>query len=525
MIQIQVIKLSHFVLWFFFLSSSYGFSHAADSREFETINIIIQDDAPLHVHPPGKPFHIRVKIDAAVIAGINYQWLDYQGNSVSDRILLQPGRFHDITSPDFRVGYYGLVFSMSNPGFKFANRQPGETREYGFAIIQPRTKSKRLIDSDSPFGIVHAQLKDPALPGWIKTLTWKTYSAKHWKEQIEKREQLGLIELPLIVGYEWNTDDTKAISPEQLAALGSRIKSYFEAYPTLLYWELGLEENLKKRFRAEHYWDNLEKKVKKIREIANVVNPGIRFIYQVAGLNIKSIDKFAKNAAAKHFDILSLHPYAWPDFIAPEEWLVNYLQSAQDKIKEYGIGNMPIWFTEVGVPHQGNYSGGFFGYPKLNRRVTGHSRKDVANYMVKLHVLALSRDVKKLFWYNYKDRNLGREKVENYFGLVDYWGYPTPAYVAYMNLVDRLTGKHFVKNRQLSNGLRLFEFKGNHDAVWVAWCYPECKQKVSMPDILKEIKEIKDGQLVNFVNIMGKLIDMDKNYLSRELFFITERRL
>lgn len=491
-------------------------------QQSENIIISIQDDIPFHVHPDGKSFRIRVKIDTPLSADIYYQWFDYQGNALSEPVWVKSKRLFEVQSPDSKVGYYGLVFKTNDRRFKFSNRQWGEKREFGFAIIKPRIEAERLIDPDSPFGIVHAQLKDPALPAWIKTLTWKTYSARYWKVQIAKREQSGLMELPLIVGYEWKTDDSKVVTTVQLTALGNRIKRYFKAQPNVLYWELGLEENLQKRFGAKYYWNNLTKKIKKIREIANEVNPQIKFIYQIAGLNIQSTTRFAQNAAANHFDVLSLHPYAWPDFIAPEKWLVDYLDDVRRVMKEYGHGK-PIWFTEVGVPHQGNYKGGFFGYPKLGREVKGHTAMDVANYMIKLHVMALSKDVKKLFWYNYQDRKQEREEVENHFGLIDYWGYPKPVYAAYVNLIDRVNGKQFVQTRQLSSGLWVFEFKGNHEIVWVTWCYPACKKNLSWSDILKEIKV---GKLTKIVNSVGTplVIDKDMIHFTGEPVFITTRK-
>ncbi|MCK5190191.1 MAG: hypothetical protein KAR12_09080, partial [Methylococcales bacterium] len=359
---IQISKISRTVLFFLLLTGSFLLATAKelndrqvenvfDHQQVENIIITIQDDAPLHVHPEGKLFSIRVKVDSPYPSKIFCQWYDFRGYPLSEPIKLVSGRGVDVLSPSSTVGYYGLVFKSNDSRLAFSNRQIGENREYGFTIIKPRAETARLTDADSPFGVVHARLYDPFLPPWIKTLTWKTFSAKHWKQQIEKRQQqLGVIELPLIVGYEWDSDDSQEIPPAQLEALGSRIKQYFEAQPNLLYWELGLEENIKKRFKKDHYWDNLEKKVRTVREAANGVNPKIKLIYQIAGLNIKSIKKFSKSKAAKVFDIISLHPYAWPNFIDPELWLIDYLKNARLIMKEHELEGMPIWFTEVGVP-------------------------------------------------------------------------------------------------------------------------------------------------------------------------------
>ena len=290
----------------------------------------------------------------------------------------------------------------------------------------------------------------------------------------------------------------------------------------MLYWELGLEENIKKRFKKAHYWDNLEKKVRTVREAANGVNPKIKLIYQIAGLNIKSIKKFSKSKAAKVFDIISLHPYAWPNFIDPELWLIDYLKNARLIMKEHELEEMPIWFTEVGVPHQGNYAGGFFGYPKSGRSVMGRTRKEAVNYMIKLHVLALALGVEKVFWYNYKDRGEGRQKVEQHFGLVDFWGFPKPVYAAYLNLVHRLNGKQFSRSWKLPGDLRIFEFKGSNETELVAWIFPKGNQRISWSTFGQEIG---GGQIVDVVNAVGTRLFNDENtiQITKEPIFITTR--
>jgi hypothetical protein len=150
----------------------------------------------------------------------------------------------------------------------------------------------------------------------------------------------------------------------------------------------------------------------------------------------------------------SLHPYAWPDFPTPEEWLEEFLRATQRMMLANGFA-MPIWFTEVGAPHHGTYPGGLFGYPDRRTKVTGQTRYGAAIYMIKLHVMALHQGVQKIFWYNYIDRRPEREYAENHFGMRDYWDYPKPVYPAYFNLHSCLNGKVPARAVRLHNNVRI----------------------------------------------------------------------
>ncbi|MCK5872949.1 MAG: hypothetical protein KAG26_08985, partial [Methylococcales bacterium] len=278
--------------------------------------VTIEDTSPLHVHSPGKRFKIKVKVDySGSEANVSGQWHNYTGQLLGAPVSLPLGNTVTLSSPATDSGYYELRLKSRASDLIFPNRRAGESREYGFAILPDRSMDQRISDINTRFGVVHGDLNDPYLPIWIKTLTWHK-SQKTWQIEIDQRRARKLLELPIVTREDWVSDGNQPISQADLSTLKSRISGYFQADPQVLYWELGLEENLDwKNFSAPHFLPNLEKKVKVVREAADAINPDIQLIYQLATTNVTKdvIGAFLNSGASKIFDILSLHPYRWED--------------------------------------------------------------------------------------------------------------------------------------------------------------------------------------------------------------------
>jgi len=451
----------------------------------EEVQVLIEDDALNHVHPIGPPFTVKLKIDHGESGVTRYHWRNFRGQRLTDPVPLRPGKLTTITTPPGITGYLGLVVAPATLDLIMPNRLPGEAREYGFALLPPPATMGRQVDTLSRFGIVHADLKDPYLTGWIKTMTWKTTSPKWWGFEMEKRRSLGLLELPIVVGAEWKSADVKPVSDAQLEQLKIRVQKYFAAHPNTRYWETGIEENLRNRYQTPYYWSNLSAKIRVVREAADAVNPDIQLIYQIAELSLDDVRAFLHSAAARYYDILSLHPYAWPDFPDPERWLDKYISDVNELLEDTDL-KMPLWFTEVGVPHRGNHPDEFFGYPAKRVEIPGKTSYEAVNYLMKLHIMAYHLEVEKIFWYNYKDRKPEREYAENHFGLRDYWGYPKPVYPAYVNLQRQLHAKHAGRAWELPGDIRVYEFVGQEERVIVAWTYPPATREIPISVLLAE---------------------------------------
>jgi hypothetical protein len=120
--------------------------------------------------------------------------------------------------------------------------------------------------------------------------------------------------------------------------------------------------------------------------------------------------------------------------------------------------------------------------------------------MIKLHVMAFSRGVEKIFWYNYRDRRPGRDFAENHFGLLDYWEFPKPVYPAYINMQGLLDTRKAGPPRRLADDIRAFEFKGQDKDVTVAWVYPAGDRQLPVGEL---IPGVKPDDVIRVVDVMG----------------------
>ncbi|MBB6635049.1 hypothetical protein [Cohnella thailandensis] len=403
------------------------------------------------------------------------QWKDYQGQPLGAPISLSFEETTTIDSPtELPTGYYGLVF-QSTSDFVIGDRVPGEAKEYGFAVLP--TPATRVDRPDSAFGMVHADLEDPNIGGWSKTQSWtpSTLAPAAWGSLMAGRRADGWEELPLVHAELWHTADFEPMPQADIENLADTLADYVQADPDGKYWELGLEENLS-HWSKPYYWENLQAKTAAIREAVDDLELDTKLIYQIAEpTNRKaSLSTFLASDVAPMFDILSLHPYAWPDFPSPETWLPDILDFTRSEMAKNGL-DMPIWFTEVGAPHAGNAPGEYFGYgdpaTDTDHLVEGLSRMEEASYLNKVYTLGLEGGVEKIFWYNYKDRDQRRYYPEDHFGLLDYWGYPKPAYLAYVAARDQLDTKA-AKGVAKFGDVWLAKFDGEDEDTYILWTDP-----------------------------------------------------
>ena len=462
------------------------------------VDVEIHDETPFHVFRPGEPFSfdITVTVDSGVTPeGLGYQWRDHRGDALGPVLPLTDGARVTVRSPDEApaVGYYGLAF-LPEDGSVLFNERTGSRPEIGFVVLTERASGDRALAPESPLGIVHADTDDPNLPPWIKTTTWRTTSARWWNYEMQNRRDIGLLELPIVSGDGWSTDDTRPVSADFLEEFENRIRGYFEADPATRHWELGREENLRSRFEEPHYFGNLRAKAAAARRAADSVGADVRFLYQIGGRSRSNMVTFLESEAADEFDIIAPHPYAWPDFPTPETWLADFIDERWRVLEESGH-DFPMWLTEVGAPQNDARVRQMLSG---SSRVRGQSRAEHASFLVKFHAIALERGVEKIFWYNYKDRDTDPTDVEDHFGLVDHWGFPKPAYAAYVTMTRCLAGKRYQEVRHLERNARVYRFSDDAESCLIAWVYPADDGTVSV-----SAAELGDGTVVGVTNVVG----------------------
>ena len=157
------------------------------------------------------------------------------------------------------------------------------------------------------------------------------------------------------------------------------MRQLFLAYPEIPVWEMGLEENLRSGWEAS--LPRTAQKLAAVREVKDSINPRIKLAYQIADDTGKTLETFLKSDASDYVDIISIHPYAWPDFKMPDVWLDPLLTKVRRLEATYSK-NLPVWFTEVGAPTNDAgvqlYSG--------SSLVSGISPQKQADYLTKVYV-------------------------------------------------------------------------------------------------------------------------------------------
>jgi hypothetical protein len=202
--------------------------------------------------------------------------------------------------------------------------------------------------------------------------------------------------------------------------------------------------------RADYYFPLLVatyEKIKATRPNTTVVGAA------TAGVPLEWLEQLFELGGLDYMDALSIHPYVYPG--EPEQ-MVQSLMDVDALVRRYNGGvPKPIWISEQGWPtHVGS---------------RGVSLETQAAYIVRSHVLALSRGVEKYVWYNFMNKGTSRDYNEDNFGVVHHtsdplgrWA-PKPAYVSYSAMTRELTGLAFHRQEEVGPGISCFVFRGERD--------------------------------------------------------------
>ena len=84
-------------------------------------------------------------------------------------------------------------------------------------------------------------------------------------------------------------------------------------------------------------------------EAVKSVDPGVRVAYTGAfGVPLDWIRQTFEAGATNAFDVMNVHPYSHPK--CPEGRMDLNLEKLRDLMGEYGVGDRPVWITEIGWP-------------------------------------------------------------------------------------------------------------------------------------------------------------------------------
>lgn len=116
------------------------------------------------------------------------------------------------------------------------------------------------------------------------------------------------------------------------------------------------------------------------------------------------LDKYLAAGGGRHADAVSYHFYAVQG--EPED-LPARIQRVREVMANHGLGDKPLWNTEVGwlIP---NADGGFGDSFKPNWRAwrkTG--REEAAGFVLRTFLLSLDGGIRHVFWYAWDNRAMG----------------------------------------------------------------------------------------------------------------------
>jgi hypothetical protein len=132
--------------------------------------------------------------------------------------------------------------------------------------------------------------------------------------------------------------------------------------------------------------------------------------------------------AGGRFDVLATHPYLGPADAPPETpddgniWTLTHVAAVRELMEDWGDGDLPIWFTEVGWSSHSNDA----STPPWQRGVTAARQGD---YLVRTLELVRQRFsyVSHVFWYTARDRS-DSDIHDNNYGLLTAGLTEKPAY-------------------------------------------------------------------------------------------------
>jgi hypothetical protein len=123
--------------------------------------------------------------------------------------------------------------------------------------------------------------------------------------------------------------------------------------------------------------------------------------------------------STKKFDVVNVHNYYFPsDIVANGLTFRSYLEHIHELMKRSGLGDRPIWITEIGyVSSPADASG----------RMDNGSYEKQAKWLTEAYQQAFELGVERIYWLLLRDR---KEPYFGSMGLADAKGNPRPAWNA-----------------------------------------------------------------------------------------------
>ena len=158
----------------------------------------------------------------------------------------------------------------------------------------------------------------------------------------------GLTMLPIVYGY-----DASMAKPKDMAKYSRYVQSVVRHFgrrcPVVEIW---CEPNVERFFAGADPRDYVET-LRTAYKAVKSVDPSVRVAF--GGLSHVPLDYIRAAlvaGAGECFDIMNVHPYSHPR--RPEGTIDTELEALKALMSEFGVGDRPIWVTELGYPTHAN---------------------------------------------------------------------------------------------------------------------------------------------------------------------------
>ena len=164
---------------------------------------------------------------------------------------------------------------------------------------------------------------------------------------LAEMDKYGLKMLPILYYHtEWSRPVVEHLDcwKEYIQTVVSRYKD------RIRYWEIWNEENIDQFWFSEPSGADYAKVLVTAGRVIHGIDPNLKVIYGgTSGIPLAYIEESFKAGACEGFDAMCIHPYR--EGLASLDAEDNFLQgieSVRSLMERYGVGDRPIWITEMG---------------------------------------------------------------------------------------------------------------------------------------------------------------------------------
>lgn len=219
---------------------------------------------------------------------------------------------------------------------------------------------------------------------------------------------------------------------------------------------------------------------------------------ETTGEMVGFLEECLAGGAADHLDVISIHPYVWPD--SPERGnLPETLAGVRELCARFAPGK-PVWSTEFGWnsavvgPNRPRTEQG----PNQNLYAGEYTAMDCANFVARGLLLQLGAGLGKVHLFNNPQPGRMHPFRANGLNLFDYDHTPLPVFIAAREVAQRLSGATLEFNWG-EKGEFLQVYRTDPGLVTaVCWCSEDVPQRESLS------VQLPDGAVANLVDLFGR---------------------